>query len=124
MPFKNLDQLIGIRLKFFRELKDVSQDQLAAFLKISVDQVRQYESGNDRIPAKTLFALSNYFEIPLKSFFDETDGDGCAVTSYQDLTNDDVILYEQMLKLIRAFMTVDDRETRDLIVSLAEKLVK
>ncbi len=124
MPFKNLDQLIGIRLKFFRELKDVSQDQLAAFLEISVDQVRQYESGNDRIPAKTLFALSNYFEIPLKSFFYETDGDGCAVTSYQDLTNDDVILYEQMLKLIRAFMTVDDRETRDLIVSLAEKLVK
>ncbi|GJM00025.1 MAG: hypothetical protein DHS20C07_17040 [Methyloligella sp.] len=124
MPFKNLDLLIGIRLKFFRELKDVSQDQLAAFLEISVDQVSQYERGNDRIPAKTLFNLSNYFEIPLSSFFNETDGDNCAVTSYQGLTNDDVILYEQTLKLIRAFMTVDDSETRDLIVSLAEKLVK
>ena len=55
---QSLDQQIGQRLRYFRQLSGISQRDLGARIGCSFQQVQKYESGKNRISAPRLVMVS------------------------------------------------------------------
>lgn len=51
------------RLKEIRTDKDISQQQIAEYLKITQQQYSLYESGQRDLPIKLLVELSKYYQL-------------------------------------------------------------
>ena len=60
---------IGIKIKEFRHQKDLTQEQLAEYLNVSVPAVSQWESGKTVPDVSTLLALANFFDVTLDELF-------------------------------------------------------
>ena len=61
---------IGIKIKKFRNERDLTQEQLAEYLYVSVPAVSQWESGKTVPDVTTLLALANFFDVTLDELFD------------------------------------------------------
>ena len=61
---------IGIKIKEFRHQRDLTQEQLAEYLNVSVSAVSQWESGKTVPDVSTLLALANFFDVTLDELFD------------------------------------------------------
>ena len=55
---QSLDQQIGQRLRYFRQLSGISQRDLGTRIGCSFQQVQKYESGKNRISAPRLVMVS------------------------------------------------------------------
>lgn len=66
---------IGITIKKFRHKQDLTQEQLAEYLNVSVSAVSQWESGKTVPDVSTILALANFFDITLDELFDRTSQD-------------------------------------------------
>lgn len=65
-----VDQHVGRRLKQARQLRKLSQNDLAKRLNISFQQIQKYENGVNRIAASKLFEIAQILESPIAFFFD------------------------------------------------------
>ena len=68
-----VDAAIGANLRFHREAANVTQQELAAALGISFQQIQKYEKGTTRIACSTLLLIANFLNISLLSFFNDLD---------------------------------------------------
>lgn len=66
---KSIEQIIGERIRARRTQMGLVQEQLAAALGISYQQIQKYESGASRITASRLLALAERLEVPVTYFF-------------------------------------------------------
>ncbi len=66
---------IGITIKKFRHQQDLTQEQLAEYLNVSVSAVSQWESGKTVPDVSTILALANFFDITLDELFDRSSKD-------------------------------------------------
>lgn len=65
-----VDLLVGMRLRLRRSMLGLQEDGLARLIGVSVQQVRDFEAGAERIGASTLFVLANKLEVPITWFYD------------------------------------------------------
>ena len=70
MGIRKVQNEIGRRLKSLRLEQNLSQEVVAAKVKISRDHLSNLENGKYPINIKTLYKLSEFFEVDLKYFFD------------------------------------------------------
>lgn len=63
-----IDRHIAFRLRTLRKHRGRSQEQLAARLKISFQQVQKVEAGRNRMPAGRLVEAAEYLEAPITYF--------------------------------------------------------
>lgn len=56
-----------------RKTKDLSEQELAAALGWSTEDLVAREAGEIRLTAEQLFALSKYFNVELSTFFSQSD---------------------------------------------------
>jgi transcriptional regulator with XRE-family HTH domain len=66
---KSIEQTIGERIRARRTQMGLVQEQLAAALGISYQQIQKYESGASRITASRLLTLAERLEVPVTYFF-------------------------------------------------------
>ena len=66
---------IGIAIKKFRHQHDLTQEQLAEYLNVSVSAVSQWESCKTVPDVSTILAIANFFDITLDELFDRTSKD-------------------------------------------------
>ncbi len=66
---------IGSIIKKQRQARDLTQEQLAEYLNVSVSAVSQWESGKTVPDIATILSLANFFSITLDELFDRTSGD-------------------------------------------------
>ena len=66
---------IGFIIKKQRQARDLTQEQLAEYLNVSVSAVSQWESGKNVPDIATILSLANFFSITLDELFDRTSGD-------------------------------------------------
>lgn len=59
---------LGGAIRTLRELADKTQEEVAAHLEVSFQQVQKYEDGRNRIPIDRLVSLSRYLGVPLERF--------------------------------------------------------
>lgn len=64
------DLYVGMRLSLRRKILGLQKDELAMAAGISVDQLRSFEAGLERISAARLYKFSQYLDVPVSWFFD------------------------------------------------------
>jgi len=65
-----VDEFLGVRLRLFRQIANLSQETLAESIGITFQQVQKYEKGTNRISAARLFQFSKLLNVRLDDFFD------------------------------------------------------
>lgn len=67
---KLIDMELGRRLLKLRRLRRMSQEELAAQIGISYQQIQKYEKGVNRIAASRLYTFSRILDVTPFYFFD------------------------------------------------------
>jgi transcriptional regulator with XRE-family HTH domain len=65
-----IDAHVGRQIRLRRLVLGMSQDQLAAALGLTFQQVQKYEKGVNRVGAGRLFELSEILSVPVNYFYE------------------------------------------------------
>ena len=67
-----IEKHVGKKIKLFRQLRGLSQSEIAAHLGITFQQFQKYESGKNRIPISRLMKLAEIFNVNMTVFFENS----------------------------------------------------
>ena len=115
-----VDELIGRNLRTFRLQKNMSQEQIAAAVKLSFQQVQKYEKGTNRISGSRMAQFCQLLNVTPNDFFKGVPGisqkaDGGALdTSF--------LATKEGVAIAQAFPKIKGRNQRRSIVELIETL--
>ncbi|HEX7064762.1 MAG TPA: helix-turn-helix transcriptional regulator [Bacillales bacterium] len=59
-----MDNILGTRIKYLREMHNYSQKQMAAELDITNVQLSRYETGTRKPDPETITRIANFFDVP------------------------------------------------------------
>src|SRR5246127_4670006 len=120
-----IDEHVGRRVRMRRKMLAMSQEKLGAALGLTFQQVQKYENGTNRMGASRLQQMSHILQVPVELFFEgapnasEPPGSGSASSVAQI---DDFISNSDGLRLIGAFMRIDNAAVRRRIVILVQEV--
>jgi transcriptional regulator with XRE-family HTH domain len=120
------DRHVGRRVRMRRMMLAMSQEQLADALGITYQQVQKYERGANRIGASRLQQISHILQVTVAFFFESTPdalaphgSNGSALSMAQI---DDFVSDPDGLRLIGAFMRIDNAAVRRRIVMFVQEI--
>ena len=61
--------IIGQNLCALRRRSNLTQQDIAALIDVSFQQIQKYGRGENRLPVEKLHILKNYFSVPYDDFF-------------------------------------------------------
>ena len=105
---------LGSRLKYLRKLENITQQQLATALGIAKSTISMYENGQREPDFETLEAISDYFNVDLRTFFPSEEKS--SKTGSVDPSPDEV----RLLSLYREL----NEEGREKLVDYADDMVR
>ena len=112
------DQHVGSRMRMRRQMLAMSQQQLAEALGITYQQVQKCEKGANRIGASRLQQISHILQVPVGFFFE-----GLPIGGELSMAQiDDFVPDSEGLRLISAFMRIDNAALRRRIVMLVQEI--
>src|SRR5262245_48481625 len=120
-----IDQHVGSRVRMRRLMLAMSQEKLGDALGLTFQQVQKYEKGTNRIGASRLQQISHILQVPVAFFFEGApnalapQGFGSALSMAEI---DDFISDSEGLRLISAFMRIDNAALRRRIVMLVQEI--
>jgi transcriptional regulator with XRE-family HTH domain len=82
----HVDRKVGENLLRFRLLRGMTQEQLAAAVGVTFQQIQKYENGRNRISASRLWAFSEALGVPVADFYaglNAGSGDAAGLTVEQ-----------------------------------------
>ena len=110
-----VDVSVGIKLREFRILNDLSQQALAKSIGISFQQIQKYENGANRISASKLFEFSKALGVHISEFFEDPS---VSCERVEGITKPK----PDTIKLISHFEKIDRPELRQHILSIVRQL--
>ena len=130
LPRKNTpnltDQHVGARVRMRRKIVAMSQEKLGAALGLTFQQVQKYEKGATRISASRLQQMSDILQVPVEFFFEGAPNASAPHGSNKSelwmAQIDDFVSDPDGLRLIRAFMRIDNAALRRRIVMLVQEI--
>jgi len=69
----DIKKKLGKRIKYYREMRELTQEQLAEKIGINSKSLSTIECGQNFVTAQTLENISNALEISIKKLFDFED---------------------------------------------------
>ena len=121
-----IDQHVGTRVRMRRKMLAMSQQKLGAALGLTFQQVQKYEKGATRIPASRLQQMSHILQVPVEFFFEGAPNASAPHGSNRNALSmaeiNDFISDSDGLRLIRAFMRIDNVALRRRIVMLVQEI--
>ncbi len=102
------DAHIGRRIRLRRTLLGVSQQQLAAAVGVTFQQIQKYETGINRMSAARLYDVARSLGVPEAFFFDELDGEGAGTDDTKT----------ESLDLVRAYWALPSPDMRRNVLDL------
>jgi transcriptional regulator with XRE-family HTH domain len=121
---KDLDVLVGARLKALRIAKGLSQSELGFHAGISFQQIQKCEKGNNRIGAGRLWQFCKILCVDPNQFFGDLIGQTVDNSSKAStLTHEwSDMLSRQNYRLLKSFSKIDDPVVKSSIVRICEGL--
>jgi transcriptional regulator with XRE-family HTH domain len=125
-PKDPTDKHVGSRVRMRRLMLSMSQEKLGFALGLTFQQVQKYEKGANRIGASRLQQLSHILQVPVEFFFEGgpnasaphgSNGSALSMAQIDDFVSD-----LDGLRLIRAFMRIDNAALRRRIVMLVQEI--
>jgi transcriptional regulator with XRE-family HTH domain len=115
---KRIDAHVGERIRLRRTEAGLTQEQLAAALGISYQQVQKYETGANRVSAGRMLEIARTLGIDVADLFegleDDTAGVALAHGGHQ----------RAAIELVRTFGQIKDPEVRAAIAGLVKTIVE
>src|SRR5262249_11981804 len=121
------DQHVGSRVRMRRLMLAMSQEKLGDALGLTFQQVQKYEKGTNRIGASRLEQISHILQVPVAFFFEGAadvlapQGSGSAL-SMAEIDDFISISDSEGLRLIRAFLRIDNAALRRRFVLLVQEI--
>jgi len=121
-----IDKHVGRRVRMRRKMLAMSQEKLAAALGLTFQQVQKYENGTNRMGASRLRQMSDILQVPVEFFFEGAPtasaphGSNRSALSMADI--DDFVSNSDGLRLIGAFLRIDNAALRRRIVMLVQEI--
>jgi len=121
-----IDKHVGSRVRMRRKMVPMSQELLADALGITYQQVQKYERGATRIAASRLQQMSRILQVPVEFFFEGapnasaphgSNGSALSVAQIDDFISD-----SDGLRLIGAFMRINNAAMRRRILMLVQEV--
>ena len=120
-----VDIHVGRRMRQQRELRGLTQVELARQLGLSFQQVQKYESGANRISASKMWQLCQVLDVAPGYFFEGLESKNRGKGSDASLgMRQDGRSARQVLDLNRAFKQIDDTRVRRQVVQLVKSLAR
>ena len=123
-----IDLHIAAKLRKFRLISGVSQEELGLLAGVSLQQIQKYEACKNRITASRLFEISQILETSIIEFFEniklDRDSYGYIVKSQKKHKNKKEKFDKEILPLVSAFKKIDNPDDRKNLISLAKSLSK
>ncbi|NWG45728.1 MAG: helix-turn-helix transcriptional regulator [Alphaproteobacteria bacterium] len=113
---RRVDEFVGERIRQRRTMMGMTQEQLAAALNISYQQVQKYETGANRVSAGRLYEIARKLESEVGFFFDGLDPDPASTPLPHGGRN------RAMIELVRNFSEIEDAAVRSAVSSLVKSL--
>jgi transcriptional regulator with XRE-family HTH domain len=111
------DEEIGRRIRARRTSLGMSQTTLGEKLGVTFQQVQKYEKGINRIGSGRLEELARILQVPITFFYDEGESEEASTSSILGLAST-----VQAFRLLKAFSTIENTETRQAIVNLVVQI--
>jgi transcriptional regulator with XRE-family HTH domain len=120
------DRHVGSRVRMRRIMLAMSQEKLGAALGLTFQQVQKYERGANRIGASRLQQMSHILQVPVEFFFERgpdasaphgSNGNALSMAQIDDFVSD-----PDGLRLMRAFLRIDNAALRRRIVMLVQEI--
>jgi transcriptional regulator with XRE-family HTH domain len=120
------DKHVGSRVRMRRKMLAMSQTKLGDALGVAFQQVQKYEKGTNRIGASRLEQISHVLQVPVAFFFEgapdasvprRPQGSALSIAQIDDFVSD-----SNGLRLIGAFMRIDNAAMRRRIVMLVQEI--
>jgi predicted transcriptional regulator len=118
----SLDVLIGTRLRAHRLSRNLSQEELAASLGISFQQIQKYEKGANRVSASRLKEISDVLGVPIATWFADHKPSKKKTPDQADAHS--FITNVRSMRLLKSFSQIEDAKTQNLISDLCERLAE
>ena len=115
-----IDQHVGERIRLRRTERGLTQEQLAAALEISYQQIQKYETGANRISAGRVFEIARTLEVTVGYFFEGLEGDQEALA----LPLEHGGRQRSAIELVRKFAQIRDPEVRAAVAGLVKTIVE
>jgi len=113
-----IDQHVGSRVRMRRLMLAMSQEKLGDALGLTFQQVQKYEKGTNRIGASRLEQISHILQVQVAFFFE-----GALIGSALSMAQiDDFVSDSDGLRLMRAFMQIDNATLRRRIAMLVQEI--
>ncbi|MGI9410646.1 MAG: helix-turn-helix domain-containing protein [Hyphomicrobiaceae bacterium] len=109
----DVDEAVGTRLKFRRQVLGWSQDELARLCNVSAQQIHKYEKGLSAIRPHRLLKLSEALGVPVKWFFV-----GLELNSAMPSDIVEVLANPEIAQLVREFQEIEDADVRSGFLKL------
>jgi transcriptional regulator with XRE-family HTH domain len=113
-----IDQHVGERIRLLRTERGLTQEQLAAALEVSYQQVQKYETGANRISAGRIYEIARKLGVDVGFFFDGL-GQGESPTAPLEHGG----RQRTAIELVRKFAQIEEPEVRAAIAGLVKTLV-
>lgn len=94
----DVDQLIAARIVMGRKAIGMSQENLAAGLGITFQQVQKYSTGANRVSASRLYMIASALGVPISYFFKDVDN---AIYGVGMVPHTPDLITEKMNRLLR-----------------------
>jgi transcriptional regulator with XRE-family HTH domain len=119
-----LDKHVGSRMRMRRMMLGISQEKLGKEPGLTFQQVQKYEKGVNRLGASRLQQISQILQVPVEFFFegipDTVQMSKSDITSLADMN--DFISSPDGLRLVTAFMRIENTDLRRLIVGSVQEI--
>jgi transcriptional regulator with XRE-family HTH domain len=118
------DRHVGTRVRMRRLMLGMSQEKLGDELGLTFQQVQKYEKGANRIGASRLQRLSQILQVSVPFFFEglpDATSKGISMPSSPGYVLD-FISSNEGLRLIKAYVRIEDAKVRRHIVSLVQSI--
>lgn len=117
----SIDRYIGERIRRRRTMLGMTQDDLAAALGVSYQQIQKYETAANRISAGRLYAIAQRLGVEISYFFDQfDDGDEGEAAPGGDIPHGGRM--RSTIDVAQRFAAISDPEVRAAIAGLVRTL--
>lgn len=116
---RRIDQHVGERIRLRRTEMGQTQEQLAAALEVSYQQIQKYETGANRISAGRIFEIARKLGVDVNYFFHGLElGDPPAPPPLEHGGRQ-----RSTIELVRKFARINDPNVRAAIAGLVKTIV-
>ncbi len=123
-----IDVHISARLREIRLSAGLTQEKLGELVGITFQQIQKYEKAKNRICASRLFEFSQILERPIEDFFKGLKADrdyyNYEFKSAKEQRRDLVKFDKEILPLIKAFKSIESKQAKKNLISLATSISK